>query len=63
MTRDLYDRLWKDAGEVRQWLELLIQTSPELFPAGIKEGFQLTGLARIRENAWHPVATIAAQEE
>jgi hypothetical protein len=43
MTRDLYDRLWNDAGEVRRWLEPLIQTSPELFPAGIKEGFHLTG--------------------
>ena len=43
MTRDLYDRLWNDAGEVRRWLEPLIQASPELFPAGIEEGFQLTG--------------------
>lgn len=43
MTRDLYDRLWNDAGEVRRFLNPLIQTSPELFPAGIEEGFQLTG--------------------
>jgi hypothetical protein len=43
MTRDLYDRIWKDAGKVRQLLNPLIQTSPELFPAGVEEGFQLTG--------------------
>ena len=43
MTRDIYDRLWSDAGEVRRLLEPLVQTSPELFPAGIEEGFHLTG--------------------
>ena len=43
MTRDVYDRIWNDAGKVRRLLNPLIQTSPELFPVGIEEGFQLTG--------------------
>jgi hypothetical protein len=43
MTADMYHRIWRNAGEVRQFLEPLIQSSPELFPAGMGEGFQLTG--------------------
>jgi len=43
MTRDIYNRIWGDAGEVRQYLKPLIESSPELFPEGIKDGFQLTG--------------------
>ena len=43
MTSDIYHRIWDDAGEVRRLLEPLIQTSPELFPQGMQEGFQLTG--------------------
>ena len=43
MTRDVYDRIWGDAREVRQFLEPLIEASPELFPRGIQDGFQLTG--------------------
>lgn len=43
MTREVYDRIWNDAGEVRRYLEPLIQTMPEVFPANIPDGFQLTG--------------------
>lgn len=43
MTRDIYDRIWNDAGEVRRYLQPLIASSPELFPERIKDGFQLTG--------------------
>jgi hypothetical protein len=43
MTRDVYDRIWDNAREVRNFLEPLIQSMPELFPAGIEGGFQLTG--------------------
>ena len=43
MTRDTYDRIWNDAGEARRYLQPLIESAPELFPAGIETGFQLTG--------------------
>lgn len=43
MTRELYDRIWDDAAKVRELLQGLIGTWPELFPAGIQHGFQLTG--------------------
>ena len=43
MTPDFYDRIWNDAGEVRRYLEPLIQTMPELFPDGIQDGYQLSG--------------------
>ena len=43
MTADVYHRIWNDAGQVRQFLEPLIQASPELFPQGMQEGYQLTG--------------------
>lgn len=43
MIRDAYDRIWNDAGEVRRYLQSLIDNSPELFPTGIEDGFQLTG--------------------
>jgi hypothetical protein len=43
MTREIYDRIWGDPGEVRRFLEPLIETTPKLFPAGIADGFQLTG--------------------
>ena len=43
MTRAVYDYIWSDAGEVRRFLEPLIQGSPELFPSGIQGGFHLTG--------------------
>ena len=43
MTRDIYDRIWNDPGEVRRYLQPLIESAPELFPQGIEGGFQLTG--------------------
>ena len=43
MTPDVHDRIWNDAGEVRRFLEPLIRAMPELFPAGIEDGFQLSG--------------------
>lgn len=43
MTRDVYDRIWNDAGKVRRFLDPLIRDMPELFPAGICEGYELSG--------------------
>ena len=43
MKRDDYDRVWSQAGEVRRLLDLLIHSSPELFPKGIQDGYHLTG--------------------
>jgi len=43
MTSDMYHRIWDHAGEVRRFLEALIQTAPELFPQGMQDSFQLTG--------------------
>lgn len=52
MTSDIYHRIWDDAGQVRRFLEPLIHTSPELFPQGMQDGFQLTG--RLPESAKMP---------
>jgi hypothetical protein len=43
MTRDIYDAIWNDAPQVRKFLQPLIEDFPELFPAGIQEGYQLSG--------------------
>jgi hypothetical protein len=43
MTRDIYDDVWNDAAKVRRFLEPLIRTMPELFPADIRDGYQLSG--------------------
>jgi hypothetical protein len=43
MTCDVYDRIWNDAGEVRRFLAPLIEAHPDLFPAGIADGYQLSG--------------------
>lgn len=43
MTRDVYDDVWHDARKVRNFLQPLIEQSPELFPAGIQDGYQLSG--------------------
>ena len=43
MTRDVYDRVWEDAAEVRRIVEWQSREWPELFPDGIEDGFQLTG--------------------
>lgn len=43
MTRDVYDRIWNNAGEVRRHLAPLIEAMPELFPQDIQDGYQLSG--------------------
>jgi len=39
MTRDTYDRIWRDPGQVRQFLGPLIRDTPEVFPEGIQRAF------------------------
>lgn len=43
MTRDVYDRIWNDVGEVRRFLAPLIEAHPQLFPPEIEQGYQLSG--------------------
>jgi hypothetical protein len=43
MDRETYDDIWKDSAKVRSLLETTIAVHPEIFPAGIEEGFTLTG--------------------
>lgn len=43
MTFEMYDRIWDDPREVRRFLAPLIEARPELFPAGIQNGYQLSG--------------------
>jgi len=43
MIREVYDRIWDDAAEVRRVVERQIKNWPELFPEGIQDGFQLSG--------------------
>jgi len=43
MDRETYDRLWDDAAAMRQYLNELLKSCPELLPTGIEHGFQLTG--------------------
>jgi hypothetical protein len=43
MNREAYDRLWPDATAMRRYLDELRTSYPELFPAGMEHGFQLTG--------------------
>lgn len=43
MSREMYDQIWEDAAAVRAEVEAAIGRFPELFPAGISEGFRLTG--------------------
>ena len=43
MDRQTYERLWPDAAAMRQYLDELLKSCPELFPTGIEHGFQLTG--------------------
>jgi hypothetical protein len=43
MDRESYNRLWNDATAMRQVIEELQKSSPELLPAGIEQGFHLTG--------------------
>ena len=43
MDRVTYDRIWNDAAAVRAFLTELLRSHPELFPAGMDQGFELTG--------------------
>lgn len=43
MTRDVYDRIWDDAAEVRRIVEQQIEDWPELFPNNIQDGFHFSG--------------------
>lgn len=46
MTRETYDRIWKDAAEVRRLLDELLVESPELFPSGMQEKYTFSGCPR-----------------
>ena len=46
LTRELDDQLWDDPKRLRPFLERRIADRPELFPAGIEQGFTLTGRLR-----------------
>ena len=43
MSRERYDDIWNDSGKVRKMMDEYIAVSPELFPAEIHQGFQLSG--------------------
>lgn len=43
MSRETYDAIWDDAGEVRKLLEKQIEMHPEIFPDGIEKRFALSG--------------------
>jgi hypothetical protein len=43
MDRETYDRLWNDAAAMRQYLDELLKSCPELFPAGVEHGFRRLG--------------------
>lgn len=43
MDRQTYDRLWDDGAAMRQHLQELWKSFPEVFPPGMEHGFQLTG--------------------
>lgn len=43
MTSCQYGKIWHDAAQVRQYLDQLIEQSPELFPCEIIDGYHLTG--------------------
>ena len=43
VSRETFDRIWDDPKAVRAELLAAIEQSPELFPAGIEQGFRLTG--------------------
>ena len=46
MTRTQYDELWTDARQVRATVDRLLAESPELFPAGMADGYALNGFDR-----------------
>lgn len=43
MEREQYEQIWNDSSTVRQIIDLLIATSPEIFPPSIQKGYQLSG--------------------
>ena len=52
MERPEFERMWRDAKQLRRFLDALIEASPELFPRGIEQGYHLTG--RLRESRKMP---------
>ena len=44
MNRKQYEQIWKDSQKVREYLDSLLQESPELFPTSVQKGYRLTGL-------------------
>ena len=46
MTQTQYDELWTDARQVRATVDRLLAESPELFPAGMADGYALNGFDR-----------------
>lgn len=46
MTRTEYDEIWADARQVRAWVDRLLAEAPELFPAGMADGYALHGFDR-----------------
>ena len=46
MTRSQYDEIWTDPWQVRAYLERWLADAPELFPAGMADGYALCGFDR-----------------
>jgi len=44
MSRQVYDGIWRNPGEVRLWLDGMIAEHPEVFPAEIGKGYTLSGM-------------------
>ena len=43
LSREDYEQHWSDPQWLREYIERLIVCHPEIFPPGIKHGFQLAG--------------------
>ena len=43
MDREKYDAIWRDAMQVREYLDEVIAGYPELFPASISQGYIMRG--------------------
>ena len=43
MNRESYEQLWHNAIAMRQYIDELLASCPELFPKGMERGYQLTG--------------------
>ncbi len=46
MTRTLYDEIWHDPQRIRAFVDVWVNSSPELFPAGFDAGYRLHGFGR-----------------